>query len=345
MDHKPKNLEELLKGIHDANQSVKTTPKEMLALSSVNRRGWRVVEAVNNLLEKYELLCEPDFGSAWIYGEIEIKRKPRVHAGVKQAAEGEQYDPTPRIRLLKAANLDQISEESGEIGLVTVQRDTPITTAIHLMMTHGFSQLPILSGRNSIVGMISWRSLGRALALGKDCKTVNDCKEDATEIDENESLFSAVKMILEKEVVIVKRKNGMIAGIVTATDLGEQFIAMAEPFLLIEQIENHIRKILDEKFTIEQLKQVIDPNESVKDVKTLADLTFGAYIRIIAKPENFEKLGLNIDRVLFVKQLEEVRGIRNDVMHFDPEGIFPKEIELLRRMVSFLTTMNHVLKS
>ena len=28
-----------------------------------------------------------------------------------------------------------------------------------------------------------------------------------------------------------------------------------------------------------------------------------------------------IDRVTFVKDVDEVRRIRNDVMHFDPEGI------------------------
>jgi CBS domain-containing protein len=334
------NFEELLKKVQETKTPVKTTPKNILEQLGVSRRGWRVVEAVKQTFEKYEVICEPEFGTAWAYGEVEIKPKPKVPAKEGSTAE---YDPTPRVSMLEAANLTQLSESSGRLGLVTVNRDELLSSAVHKMMTHNFSQLPIMSGRTP-VGMVSWRSIGMALALGKKCTTVNDCKEEATVLDEHELLFEAVKVILQKEVVLVKRKDGIINGIITATDIGEQFISMAEPFLLIEQIENHIRKLLDEKFTTDQLKAVRDPNDTSNDVKTLADLNFGAYIRLISKPENFQKLGIQIDRVQFITQLDEIREIRNDVMHFDPDAIDPKELELLRRMVAFLSKINAVFK-
>jgi len=335
-----KSFEELVKQVQTTKNPLKTTPKQILVQLGVSRRGWRVVEAVRQVLEKYEVICEPEFGTAWAYGEVEIKPKPRVPAKEGSTAE---YDPTPRVSMLQAANLTQLSELSGELGLVTVSRDELLSSAIHKMMTHNFSQLPIMSGRTP-VGMVSWRSIGMALALGRKCTTVNDCKEEATVLEEHELLFEAVKVILQKQVVLVKRKDGIINGIITATDIGQQFITMAEPFLLIEQIENHIRKLLDDKFTIDQLKGVRDPNDASKEVKTLADLNFGAYIRLISKTENFEKLGVLIDRVQFINQLDEIREIRNDVMHFDPDGVDPKELELLRRMVSFLSTINTVFK-
>ena len=34
--------------------------------------------------------------------------------------------------------------------------------------------------------------------------------------------------------------------------------------------------------------------------------------------------------------LEEIRKIRNDVMHFDPEGIAPEDMKKLRSMVVFM---------
>jgi hypothetical protein len=47
-------------------------------------------------------------------------------------------------------------------------------------------------------------------------------------------------------------------------------------------------------------------------------------------------LELALDRRTFVKDLEEVRGIRNDDMHFDPEGIDYSELKKLRDFAGFL---------
>lgn len=158
-------------------------------------------------------------------------------------------------------------------------------------------------------------------------------------------MFNAVKFVLEKEVVLVRQKDKTISGIVTITDIGEQFIAMAEPFLIIEQIENHIRKLLDQKFTIEELNISISHEDKPKEIKGLSDLTFGQYVRILEDPKKFEKLKLNIDRGLVAKQLEEVRKIRNDVMHFDPDGITPQNLDLLRQTAAFLNTISATIKS
>ena len=193
-------------------------------------------------------------------------------------------------------------------------------------------------------GIISWKSVGRALALGKVCKIVSDCKEEVIVLNHDEPLFTAVKSILDKEVVLVRQKDKTISGIITATDISEQFISMAEPFLIIEQVENHLRRLLDQKFGPEELTFNAGGNEESRPVATLSELTFGEYVRIFEDPKKFNKLGLSIDRSIFVKQLEEVRKIRNDVMHFDPDGITQKSLNLLRETVSFLHTLTSTLK-
>ena len=68
----------------------------------------------------------------------------------------------------------------------------------------------------------------------------------------------------------------------------------------------------------------------------MSDLTFGEYRRLLEKPSNWEKLSLAIDRKEFIGRLEEVRRIRNDVMHFDPDGIPETDLEVLRKFVTFL---------
>lgn len=53
-------------------------------------------------------------------------------------------------------------------------------------------------------------------------------------------------------------------------------------------------------------------------------------------PANWTKIQLALDRVIFTKTLNEVRLVRNDVMHFDPDGVDALQLEKLRQFSSFL---------
>ncbi len=68
-------------------------------------------------------------------------------------------------------------------------------------------------------------------------------------------------------------------------------------------------------------------------------MNFGDYIRIIEKPEHWERLKLSIDRNHFIQHLEKIRAIRNDIMHFDPEGITIQQKEDLLKMAGFLMVL------
>lgn len=338
-----KNFEELLAEVQRTKKSIITYPRLALNQVGASRRGWKVVEAVNSLLDKYDVACDPDFGSAWIYGQIELKPKPKVPSGTSINT-SEDWDPTPRLSLLKAANLNKVKEAGSGEGLISVNRQTPLDEAITLMLLHDFSQLPILSGSRDVEGIVSWRSIGRAKSLQKECRTVSDCKDDVVILGYDEPLFDAVKVVLKNEVVLVKQKDKTISGIVTITDIGEQFISMAEPFLLIEQIENHVRRLLDQKFDPEDLIFSNSPEAKPKEIKNISDLTFGQYIKIIEDPKKFEKIKIAIDRKLLAERLDNVRVIRNDVMHFDPDGITQSDLELLRQTASFLHNISSTLK-
>ncbi len=335
---------DILENVKRTRKPVTTYPHIALQAVGASKRGWRVIEAVNKLLEDYDVVCEPDFGSAWFYGQIEIRPKPKVMAG-KPGSTLTNRDPTPRLSILRAANLNAIKQAGEGIGLVVASRDMPLDEAVTLMIYHNFSQLPIMSGERSVDGIVSWKSIGQALALGKKCKTVADCKDEAIILNHDEPLFKAFKIILDKEVVLVKQKDGVISGIVTATDLGEQFVSMAEPFLIVEQIENHIRKLFDQKFSAEDLIALSSRSGTLQEINSLSELAFGDYVRIAENPKLFAKLGLSIDRVIFAKRLEEVRKIRNDVMHFDPDGIRPEDLEVLRQTLHFLHTIDMTLRT
>lgn len=341
-----KTFIEILEEVKNTKKPIKTFPSVALKHLGVSRRGIRVNETINELMDSYDVYSLPDFGNVWFYNPIEIIPKPKVKAG---NAENDDYeiDPIPRISKLNAANLDKELEDGKGKGLISVNRDTSIQEAITLMILHDYSQLPIFSNpKGEIDGMISWKSIGRSLVLGKKCLTVNDCKEDITVLKYETPLFEAVKDVLEKEVVLVRKKDKTISGIITTTDIGEEFISLAEPFLLIEQIENHIRKFLHEKFSPEEIKISTSYEEKTKEIRSLNDMTFGQYVRILENPDKFEKLQLSIDRTLFVKQLEAVREIRNDVMHFDTSNKNDtKRTEILNQTLNFLNTLSSTLKA
>ena len=116
----------------------------------------------------------------------------------------------------------------------------------------------------------------------------------------------------------------------TTADISDQFRVMSEPFLLLGEIENHIRRIVANKYPIEVLQGARDPADQSRPINAVSDLTFGEYIRLLENPDNWTLLAIPLDRGRFVEQLARVREIRNDVMHFDPDAEVEDDLKLLR---------------
>lgn len=258
--------------------------------------------------------------------------------GVVETAVSEKAssDPTFRISSFEAANR----------GLVTVGPDDPVSKAVTTMMQNEFSQLPIMPGERDVKGVISWRSIGRRYALELPCAKVSDCREDAQVIDGNGTLFDAIPTIVTHGYVLVRdQKSRKLTGIVTASDLSLQFQQLAEPFILLREIELHIRRLLQPKITLSDLEAFVAPEDPNRKPKSVADLTFGEYVRLFQHPDIWEKVGLKIDKACLTGQLEEVRQIRNDVMHFDPDPMATKDLETLKKTAKFMQQLFELLPS
>ncbi len=176
--------------------------------------------------------------------------------------------------------------------------------------------------------MISWRSVLLARTLGVEPRRVGQCMETHEEVRAEDSLLTAFQKIVDHEAVLVRGDNQSITGIVTATDLSIMFREQTEPFLLLREIENQLRRLLHGRFPPDELQK--DPADEKRQVDDVTDLTFGECIRLIEKPERWRRLGVLLDRKTFVKELTAVRDIRNDVMHFDPDGLSEEELQRLK---------------
>jgi len=326
----------------------RATVRELLKWFGAERRGFNVVQRVRGALDNVGLLTWPDFEGEYIDQEVFFMNKqsfqppaPVVIAGdstnaaSRGAAASAAVDPTHRLGRLKAANRKPISVSPNE----------SLESAITLMLTHDFSQLPVMQSERSVKGMISWRSIGSRLALGKGCNTVTECLDEHYELRDDASLFDAIGVIAAHDCVLVRDRENKITGLVTGADITEQFHRLAEPFLLLGDIENRIRALIFPCFTQDDLVAAKDPSDGGRVVEDVTDLGFGEYVRLLENTERWKKLNLKIDRVKFIEQLSRIRRIRNDVMHFDPDGITDDALEDLRRFSRFLEQLQRLTAS
>ena len=243
----------------------------------------------------------------------------------------EGQDPSYSVGKLEAANRAPIA----------VAPDKTIKEAVTLMLAGDYSQLPVMQGERSVKGLFSWKSLGSRLALGRKCETVADAMESVQTVSAEASIFQVAEIAARDEVVLVRASatDTKIVGIVTTADVAEQFGSLGEPFLLIGEVENRIRVLIDGKFTLQELQAAKAPGDDGRKIESVADLTFGEYIWHLQKPENWDKCKLGVDRNIFIKELDKVRDVRNDVMHFEPDGIDPDALNSLRQFAKFLSRL------
>jgi len=314
-------LEEIVSSIKENEAEYKLTTRQFIHYFDCEKRTKGNQALINKFLYDNKLETSPDYMSAWIDGEIILRHK-------KKAKSKNEIDPIQKIKILQAANREP----------VMIKRDAQLKEAFTLMMMHNYSQLPVISGPKSIIGVITWQTIGCGITNGLISSSINDyISKDITILDYETPLLEAIDTIIKKEFVVVQKSDKSICGIVTIADISEQFLTLTEPFILLEQIENQIRQILDGKFLIEELKTLCMDDGTENEVEHIDDLNFGDYIRLIEKPDNWDRLNIKIDRTHFINQLDKVRKIRNDVMHFDPDGISKNQREDLLKMSKFLS--------
>lgn len=329
-------FEEKLTAIADQLKKGVVPPKEsvraFLLWFSAERRGYRVVRRIRSALRHHGLATSPDFEWAYIDGQITFIKAPSEAQSPHGVADDSAPDPTYRIDRLASANRVP----------TYVAPDAPLQQVTTVMMSNDFSHVPVMTGPRDVKGIVTWKSIGMRLALKKPVGTAKDCMDDAKILSATEPLFSAISTIAAHDYVLVKAQDNTICGIVTVSDLSEQFRLLAEPFLLVGEIENGVRRLLHGKFTLDELTAAKAPIDDGRQIDTPADLTFGEYIRLMELEANWKKLKIEIDRNTFIAQLKRVREIRNDVMHFDPDGLDDDDLMFLREFAQFLKRLRDV---
>jgi predicted transcriptional regulator len=354
----PDELREIILKLRRGESVTPITVRQLLGYFGAKRRGIYVIEMILDTLNEAGVKTEPDFRELWIEAPIELVRVPSTNAvsageigssppstsgvtehattvGAVTVGEVGLSDPTLKIRVLDAANR----------GVVGVKPDEPISLAITRMLEKDYSQLPVTTNLRSPKGMISWSSIGAGIGLNNRGDAVRHYMEKAYIVDADEALLDALPIIVQRGYVLVQKSSTdpLITGIVTAADLSIEFKRRAEPFLLLSEIEQQVRNLIEGKISIEELETVKNPSDKNRTVNRVADLTFFEYILVFQKPEFWDKINLDgIHKEEFTTILQNVLSIRNDVMHINPDPIGADELESLQKCAKFFQRLQTI---
>lgn len=324
------------------SEAPRLTIRELLSLWNAGRRTAGIVAVIEAELADRGLTTDPPFTEGWIDNTIRlVPVSTEPEPGESGSASGSDIAE----RILTADELPPVSLRIGDLesanrSVVGVDSDQALAVAVTRMLTNDYSQLAVFEVVDGVraggVRAVSWESIAKA-TVARSNVTLTDATVAARIVDHDADLLAQVGEIYSTGYVLVRGADRVsIIGIVTAADLTLQFASMAKPIALIEEVERRLRRRVDEAFTPAELRTLTNRPR----LSSAADLTLGAYGHVLKAEENFRRLRWSLDHRLFLDSLEEVRQVRNDLMHFSTDPLTTSQLQDVQGMINMLRTVD-----
>ncbi|ASO20608.1 putative transcriptional regulator [Actinoalloteichus hoggarensis] len=211
---------------------------------------------------------------------------------------------------LTVGNLSPLS------GVVSVSPDSRLTEAITKMLVDDYSQLAVLSGARNLRGAVTWRSVALALQQEPDAIVADALEPDVEAVPYDRDLFEILPRLQQRYFVFVLDETKAVKGIVTTADVAHRYGEMATPFFHLGELDQTLRWVLSRVFDIEEVGSVCG-----RQLTGFDRLTIGDYQRILENREMWQRLGWPLDRSAFIARLDEIRVLRNKIMHFHSDPV------------------------
>lgn len=228
---------------------------------------------------------------------------------------------------------DLTSAKLGE-RLVCVGADTSFEEIETLMLLHDYSQIPVIHNRRRHAAVVqravSWKSIARAKLKDPQSRPRDAfVRTQTTRLSDD--VIRIVPLVLDLDFVLVE-DHGILQGIVTPYDLTEFFGERITPFMLIGEIDKRLRRAIDMLFSLSEIQAVCGRGRRVID--SVDDLSIGDYIAILQSHDHWNRLGWPLDRALVLESLNEVREMRNRLMHFKERAVV--DVTAIRNVLSVI---------
>ncbi len=289
------------------------------------RRTSSNVWRINEELGRHDLFLKPSLQAGTMDGYVRIVQTEKARISEDHAANygNQEFDPIKRLSELHACDTVPVS----------VRPDDDLEKATYLMWQHDFSQLPVMLNHKKITGIINWESIAKAMISNTTTTKVEDVmSSEFVLLDLDMPLFQAIRDIISSGVVFVQDGDRTVKGPITAHDINLEYLDQIAPFIHLEEIENMLRMLLDGKFTMEFLAECANYDKKEDRMpRSLSDLNFSDYMFILGNEEVWEKVRIPFHKATFITDLNRVREIRNNVVHFRPGSLDQADLTLLEK--------------
>lgn len=217
----------------------------------------------------------------------------------------------------------------GRPAPVCVPQSARVKDALHLMMKHGFSQLPVVEEDGDLLGVISNKTIAQTyFLLGGQVPlldlTVDHCLVRVDPLTPEDDLFEACEKLRTEESALVIVEQRKPVGLLTAGDLTDFFRHRSEDLIRIEDIEVTLRLRARDAFpddaTMDQaliLALGADPNNPARPKKQFNHLGMADLLHLISHEQNWPRFnGMFEPLELFTSLMDRVRQVRNILAHF-----------------------------
>ncbi|MGW1059080.1 restriction system modified-DNA reader domain-containing protein [Micromonospora rubida] len=324
----------------EANDPRSMTVRQLLGLWGVEDRDGDSGNQIITDLANYGLTTVPDFNAVDLDQAVRV-----IRFGMTSKARADQ--PADAIEE-EATGVDE--ETNTTIGLtlgnlvpkqpslVWVAPTATFDEAITAMELDDYSQLPVLANPHKLHGVVSWKTITKARAQNPDASFSDAIDTDVHVFDYDRRLVDALNVLLEYEFIFVRSHERKIVGIITAADVVKTYHETATPFILIGEIDRELRQLIREAFE----------EARIRDVCVRAGLTFDAidkmsishYNAMLGNDDCWTELGWRLERKRLVRRLDEIREVRNRVMHFNKDAVRAGDVDMLQNFLKTIRRYN-----
>ena len=212
----------------------------------------------------------------------------------------------------------------------SVTPDASVAEAVEMMLQENYSQLPVVQG-SAVLGVFSFRSLTKGLLrmgqISADPGTlpVDEFMERFHFVQPSDTWESTLEYIDRHGGVLVGHQDSL-QGMLTSMDVLGYLRDIANPFVMLAEIELSLRRLIAGCTDRRQLQECIDRSlahkyEAGEPPRDLLEMTFDDYVQVITHGDNWPLFSEGFgegewQRKNTADRLKQVRDLRNVIFHF-----------------------------
>lgn len=320
----------------DASEPRRLSVRELIAIWGARGRDADLVSRIETDLQNHGLITVPDFRLVTLEDQI-VVQLPAAPDLTPEATTPltEQPITRPERRPRPKHGLAVGNLPSATRGVEAVKQTATVEEAITKMLLFDYSQLAVMTGERNLHGAVTWRSIAKIRHQRPDAP-LSDAIVPATEVSYADDLIGVLPRLADEEFFFVRGPQRTISGIITASDVVRTHGEMTAPFLIVGEIDQTLRWVLEDAVDIDTVAGLCDA-DGTRQIDSFARLTMGDYQRVLENREAWATLGWPLDRKTFTQRLKEICEVRNNIMHFNGD---PLPDDVLSMLKNFLTLLH-----